>query len=143
MRGPSPAPWSPGAALLALNRSETVYFTAWQDDTGAALRETCRYRVSGTDLPARWWSLTLYGEDDFLPANGDDALALTRTDLRDGAWSLLAGPAAEPGEAWLSTRNAGDFSITLRLYHPDTIVLEAPQSLTLPAIERLGCGESS
>lgn len=125
--------------LLALNRSETVYFTAWHDDDGDALREECRYEVTGRGLPARWWSLTLYGEDDFLPRNGDNAHALTQTDLGGGEWSLIVGPSSAPDEAWLNSRNAGDFSITLRLYHPEDVVREAPQTLDLPAVRRLGC----
>lgn len=128
--------------LLALNRSETVYFTAFEDSAGNTLRETCRYRVSGADLPTRWWSLTLYGANDFLPVNGDDAHALTETDLGSGDWSFIAGPDTPQDEAWLSTRQAGDFSITLRLYHPEAVVLNDPQSLILPRIERLGCGEA-
>jgi hypothetical protein len=129
--------------LLALNRSETVYFTAWKDGNGDTLRENCRYRVSGQDMPTRWWSLTLYGEDDFLPVNGDNAHALTETDLGSESWSFIAGPEAAPDSHWLSTRNAGDFSITLRLYHPERVVLDDPDSLDLPAIERLGCGEDA
>lgn len=125
--------------LLALNRSETVYFTAWQDDDGDPLHENCRYAVSGRDMPARWWSLTLYGENDFLPVNGDDAHALTQTDLGAGEWRFVAGPSAGAGEAWLSSRNAGHFSITLRFYHPEGAVLDAPQTLDLPSIRRLGC----
>lgn len=125
--------------LLALNRSETVYFTAWEDGSGETLREDCRYRISGRDLPTRWWSLTLYGENDFLPVNGDRAHALTETDLGSASWSFVAGPEASPDTHWLSTRNAGQFSITLRLYHPEPVVLDAPQSLDLPAIEQLGC----
>lgn len=127
--------------LLALNRSEAVYFTAWTDETGAPLREACRYRVSGTDMPTRWWSLTLYGANDFLPVNGDNAHALTRTDLGSGNWSFQAGPDAPAGGAWLSTRQAGNFSITLRLYHPEPVVLDTPGTLDLPRIERLDCGE--
>lgn len=129
--------------LLALNRSETVYFTAWEDGSGDALREDCRYRVSGRDLPARWWSLTLYGEDDFLPVNGDNAHALTETVLGNADWSFIAGPDAPADGLGLSTRNAGSFSLTLRLYHPETAVLQNPDSLALPDIERLGCGEAA
>ena len=129
--------------LLALNRSEAVYFTAWEDGNGAPLRENCRYRISGRDLPTRWWSLTLYGENDFLPVNGDNAHALTETDLGSGTWSFIAGPEAAPDHHWMSTRNAGGFSITLRLYHPERVVLDDPARLDLPAIERLGCGEGA
>ena len=128
--------------LLALNRSETVYFTAWEDGSGEVLREDCRYRVSGQDMPTRWWSLTLYAENDFLPVNGDQAHALTETDLGSADWSFVASPEAAPDSPWLSTRNAGNFSITLRLYHPETVVLEDPDSLDLPDIERLGCEEA-
>ena len=129
--------------LLALNRSETVYFTAWQDDDGEPLRETCSYRISGEDMPTRWWSLTLYAEDDFLPINGDEAHAVTRTDLGADAWSVIAGPALIPDVPWLSNRNAGHFSITLRLYHPEDVVRDAPQTLNLPSITRLSCGEDA
>ena len=40
--------------LLALNRTETVYFTAWEDEQGRPLEESCRYAVSGQGLPTRW-----------------------------------------------------------------------------------------
>ncbi|WP_203290817.1 DUF1214 domain-containing protein [Maricaulis parjimensis] len=126
--------------LLALNRSETVYFTAWEDDQGRALDATCRYAVSGQDMPTRWWSLTLYADDDFLPRNGDAAYALTRTDLGEGAWNIIAGPERFGTTPWLSTRNAGAFSITLRLYHPEDVVREDPESLDLPSIQLLDCG---
>ncbi|WP_300543944.1 DUF1214 domain-containing protein [Maricaulis sp.] len=126
--------------LLALNRSETVYFIAWTDDTGRRLREHCSYEISGGDMPARWWSLTLYAEDDFLAVNGDEAHALSRTDLGADGWSLIAGPARSDDEAWLSTRNSGAFSVTLRLYHPDARVPDAPETLALPSVRRLGCG---
>ncbi len=126
--------------LLALNRSETVYFTAWEDDQGRALDAGCRYSVSGQDMPTRWWSLTLYAEDNYLPRNGDEAHALTRTELGEGDWNIIAGPEAFGSTPWLSTRNAGRFSITLRLYHPDDVVREAPESLSLPAIQLLDCG---
>lgn len=129
--------------LLALNRSETVYFTAWEDDQGRPLDADCRYAVSGQDMPTRWWSLTLYAEDDFLPRNGDDAHALTRTDLGEGEWNAIAAPEPFGSTPWLSTRNAGTFSITLRLYHPEDVVRDAPESLSLPSVQLLDCGSDS
>jgi hypothetical protein len=129
--------------LLALNRTETVYFTAWEDEQGRPLEESCRYAVSGQGLPTRWWSLTLYAEDDFLARNGDAAHALSETDLGPGEWRFIAGPQPVPATPWLSTRQAGRFSITLRLYHPEDAVREAPESLALPRIQRLDCGEDA
>ena len=49
--------------LFALNHSETIYYTATTDGAGAALDAHCRYRVTGRDPPARWWSITAYGAD--------------------------------------------------------------------------------
>ena len=129
--------------LLALNRSETVYFTAWDDDQGYPLDADCRYAISGQDMPTRWWSLTLYAEDNFLPRNGDEAFALTRTDLGGGEWNIIAGPERFGSTPWLSTRNSGRFSITLRLYHPEDVVRDDPESLALPSIQRLDCGAES
>src|SRR5690606_35400144 len=40
--------------LLALNRSETIYFHRYKDENGEALREGCAYELSGGDLPTRW-----------------------------------------------------------------------------------------
>jgi len=53
--------------LLAMAKSEAIYFTRATDDAGSPLRETCRYRLSGGPLPAGWWSVTLYNADNFLP----------------------------------------------------------------------------
>ncbi|MBA4768235.1 MAG: DUF1214 domain-containing protein, partial [Porphyrobacter sp.] len=46
--------------LLALAKTEAVYFTRATDDTGAPLREACTYILSGGTMPAGWWSVTLY-----------------------------------------------------------------------------------
>ncbi|MFO0510077.1 MAG: DUF1214 domain-containing protein, partial [Gammaproteobacteria bacterium] len=47
-------------ALLALDRRETLYYIAQQDDAGRPLRAECRYLVSGSIPAARWWSVTAY-----------------------------------------------------------------------------------
>ena len=43
--------------LFALNRSETIYFSAEESDTHQKLRARCSYVVEGKPLDARWWSL--------------------------------------------------------------------------------------
>lgn len=50
-------------ALLALDRGETMYFVATQDDAGNPLQSRCNYRVTGTPPLARWWSITAYADD--------------------------------------------------------------------------------
>lgn len=127
--------------LLALTRREAVYFTRYADDRGAPLSETCRYRLDGVGLPARWWSVTLYAADNFLAVNGDHAYAFDATRAPPdpaASWHVIISPTAEPGP-WISSRNAGRFSLTLRLYNPAPEALAAPAAIRFPQIHRLSC----
>ena len=56
-------------ALFALNKSEAVYFIARKDSEGNPLNSRCNYRIEGTDMPARWWSITALGWNYFLIPN--------------------------------------------------------------------------
>lgn len=127
--------------LLALAKSEAVYFTRATDDTGAPLREACRYRLSGGQMPAGWWSVTLYDRQSMLPANTDGALSIDAARARGGAWSAVIAPARPAdGGLWISSRGAGSFDLTLRLYMPSAALLSAPDTaLTPPRIERISC----
>lgn len=127
--------------LLALSQSEAVYFTRTTDDAGARLTEACRYRVSGEDQDALWWSVTLYDGQSRLPMNTDKALSFDRTRARPGArWTLLVQPEAPEEGEWISSRSAGLFDLTLRLYRPSEAVLRQPEAFVRPPrIERLDC----
>lgn len=131
------------SGLLALNKSQAIYFTRNTDDQGQRLREDCRYRVSGVALPARWWSVTVYAADNYLPLNDDDALSFDQTEAQpDGklAWSAILAPVRPEGEAWASTRKAGDYDITLRLYQPAPSAQEDYGSIQMPKVTKLDCG---
>ena len=127
--------------LLALARTETVYFTRFTDDQGAPLDAACIYRIKGRDLPARWWSVTLYDQEQYLSRNEDgahsiDATRVTRTgDGYEATVSATRGDAAN----WLSARNAGKFSLSLRLYNPDPEVQGDPGKAVLPTVEKVSC----
>lgn len=128
--------------LLALAQSEAVYFTITQDNTGEPLRESCSYRLSGGAMPAGWWSVTLYDKSSMLPANTDGALSIDASRAGQGNWQALIAPQqpASPSH-WISSRNAGTFDLTLRLYLPEARLLAAPeQTLAPPRITRLTCG---
>jgi hypothetical protein len=127
--------------LLALAKTEAVYFTRTTDDTGAPLRETCTYRLSGGAMPAGWWSVTLYDGQSMLPANTDNALSIDASRAGDGEWAALIAPRRPAGEAhWISSRSAGAFDLTLRLYMPTAALLDDPAgTLDPPRLERLSC----
>ncbi|MDJ0979186.1 MAG: DUF1214 domain-containing protein [Erythrobacter sp.] len=130
--------------LLALAKSEAVYFTTTTDSEGRALVETCDYRVTGGSMPSQWWSLTLYRQSDsMLPMNTDEALSIDATSVgRDGdAWSARVSSKQPDGERhWISSKGAEAFDLMLRLYVPSEALLADPETaLTPPVVERLSC----
>jgi len=129
--------------LLALTQSETVYYTAFTDTDGAPLTSACQYELSGGDLSTRWWSVTLYAEDNFLALNGHDAHAVSADSVqRDEAGHYVAAlTETQPDSAanWISTANAGAFSLTARLYNPNAEVLADLRDVALPDIIRTQC----
>jgi hypothetical protein len=129
------------AGLLALSAKEAIYFNAEEDSAGAPLDGRCRYRVSGADPKARWWSVTLYGADHFLVANAEQRFSfhmrnVPRTGL--GAFAFDVGPSGE-GEDWLPTGGQGHFALTLRAYNPDPAIIGRPDRANLPRIEKVSC----
>lgn len=129
------------AGLYALSREEAIYFTAFTDSDGQALRGDCRYRVRGAPPPARWWSLTVYGADHYLVPNAAHVYAQSPASLpptADAHFDItLAADAIGPGT--LPSPTDGAFSLTLRLYNPPTEVLGRLATLALPRIQRDGC----
>lgn len=126
--------------LLALARSEAVYFVRNADDEGDRLREECRYRLSGASMPAQWWSVTLYDAASRLPMNDDDAWSIDASRAGEGEWNAIVAPQRLGEGLWLSSRNGGDFDLTLRLYIPAGALIDDPESVLLPPrVERLGC----
>jgi hypothetical protein len=131
--------------LLALNRSETLYFTLSKDERGRPLTQDCAYQLKGTAFPARWWSVTLYAADDYLPKNADDAFSIDDTRIQKdpgGGWTAAValqrpGPGGAPN--WLSTWGAGKFSLTLRLYNPSPEAAADPHVIVFPQITTLSC----
>jgi hypothetical protein len=131
--------------LLALAKSEAVYLTRTTDEAGQPLREDCTYRLSGGAMPAGWWSVTLYDAKSMLPLNTDNALSIDASRAGAGPWEAVIAPVQPAGAThWISSRNAGNFDLTLRLYMPDAALLEAAaRTLSAPRIERLSCGDGA
>lgn len=144
--GTSASPWLRAAValggFLALDRRETLYFTASDDDSGRSLSRRCTYRLEGPQPSARWWSVTVYGADGFLVPNrarrysvGSDAQrpdTPVRIDLAPRSDDAATIPL---GDAPVDAR----FSLTLRLYEPSIPVAGDPASARLPHIRRVSC----
>jgi hypothetical protein len=123
-------------ALFVLNRNETIYFRAHTDGAGRALDSRCSYEIRGRALPARWWSVTAYANDDFLIPNAADRYSFTMANIAyepDGTFVIRASPQKQQGN-WLPLGSAGRVSLTLRLYNPTPEAAAHPESLVLPTI---------
>ena len=141
--------WIARFGLFALRREEAVYFYTTVDAAGQPLDEECVYALDVDEQPGSWWSVTVYDGEGYLPKNADARLSFDATkaqDLRSRRVVLSAEmpeAGAETGEDdgyWISTRNAGAFDVTLRVYQPTPVAIENPaQAFVLPPIERLSC----
>ncbi len=126
--------------ILALNRQEAIYLTAATDDDGQVLSGACEYRVTGSDIAARWWSLTAYGPDRFLirnPAHRYSVTIHTVSRDADGGFSIAVGAAPQPVD-WIAT-GSGRFTLTLRAYGPDPSLLSNVEAGKFPRITREKC----
>lgn len=128
-------------ALLALDRSETMYFIATQDDTGQALRSGCNYRITGAPPAARWWSITAYADDMFLfdVPSGRHSLSGARAQLNpQGEFTLAVGPQESRDMHWIPTTGGRGLVLTLRLYNPAPALQATPAGLKPPRIAAQG-----
>jgi hypothetical protein len=126
--------------LLALNRSETMYYSATSDSSGVALDGKCTYRVRGSDPKTRWWSITAYGPDDYLIPNDAHRYSISKNSVArdpDGSFSVMLSR-DDGGENWIAVA-PGPFSVSLRLYNPDPSVVADPATAVLPSIEKAVC----
>jgi hypothetical protein len=126
--------------LLALNRSETIYYTAGADSAGNALDGDCRYEVAGRDPDTRWWSITAYAADDYLIPNAQNRYSVSKNSVvraPDGSVSAAVG-GTSPSQNWIPVGH-GPFTLTLRLYNPSAGVAANPARAQLPAITKVAC----
>ena len=135
-------------AMLALTREEATYYIASEDSAGRPLVSDCRYSVSGDDMPARWWSITIYGEDLFLIPHDAPVYSYTKTDMLADGGAPFAFELARDGSFIHETANrvlvngtspGTAFSMLMRLYQPQEDALAAPSDIPAPQITRLGC----
>lgn len=130
--------------LLALNASETIYYTATTDDEGERLSTACQYRIDGREPAARWWSITAYANDDLLIRGSNGRYSVDATSVEKGAdGSFVVRVGGEPRAGnWISTGppdGGQPFSLTLRLYNPDASIVSDLRGVALPHIEREHC----
>ena len=102
----------------------------------------CAYRIAGTDLPARLWTLAAYRADGRPAPNVADRQGLTSAGLlraSGGDFVIEAARQARPGN-WLPLGDDPNFVLALRLYQAGASTLsKAYDGLSLPTISRGDC----
>jgi hypothetical protein len=135
--------WVAEHGLLALAKSETIYLHAYVDDNGEPLLGNCDYRIEGKAPDTRWWSITAYGEDDFLIPNDQGRYSWSCTEIKldpDGRFKIYLSKTPKEGN-WLPTGDAKELSLSLRLYNPGPAYYdhESLKTVDLPHIIKEGC----
>lgn len=128
------------AGLFGLNKTETIYFTAYRDDDGRRLNSDDDYRLEGKIFDARWWSITTYDKDHYLISNELDRYSYNGTNLileNDNRFIIHLSKEPKAGN-WLPVGSQGNFSITIRLYNPSKKVYDNPAEVEMPSILREG-----
>jgi hypothetical protein len=126
--------------------AEAVYLRSVRDGQGRPYRGTTSYvlhfAAAGLPPARAFWSVTLYGADDFLVTNAENRYAIgDRTpNLQrnaDGSLDIYiqADPPAGHESNWLPAP-AGRFTLITRIYLPEQSVLDG--SYRLPAVEEAG-----
>lgn len=127
------------SGLLALSRDEAIYFFARQDSALRPLRAECRYRIEVASPPARWWSITLYGEDYFLVPHDGHYYSVSGADEAPGTSRIFTiGKVDEPAADALPGPERGRMVLTFRLYQPE-VDPEHWDRIPMPSVEREAC----
>ena len=129
--------------LLALDKSEAIYFTAETDDSGEPLSGGCTYVIVGSDIPAAWWTITAYGADYFLMDNAANKFSVFGPSIisEDKTFEVTTTPSdnKDLSATQIPVRAGEPFSLTLRLYLPNAAVVEDPSSFSAPSITKGSC----
>lgn len=129
---------------LPLGSGEGLSFVAVTDKDGTPLDGACQYRVFGTQLPARLWTLSLITANDKLvdnPSNryGFHSQNIARLQSADSEnYEIVTAPDVTGGN-WLKSETASSFRLVLRLYDTSLNSSGSLGDITLPEIAWVSC----
>lgn len=128
--------------LLALPKTETVYWAASTDSDGQPLNGSCTYAMTGKALDARWWSVTFYDRKGYLVGNDARIWSFSGasiTPAEKAGWTVTIAPTKPASGHWLPSAKGEGFELTLRMYNPGPGFMKDPAAAALPALKKEGC----
>jgi hypothetical protein len=128
--------------ILSLGRAEGLAFAAERDAGGALLRRECSYRIEGSTLPARFWTLYAADRAGRVVKSGDGrASALHSLELLrqpDGSFAIAVDSRPAPGN-WLAVSGSGAMRLVLTLYDTPIVGSTGIAEVELPLVVEAGC----
>ena len=111
-------------------------YTDARDDEGSKLLSSCVYKISASELESRWWSLSV-GPLDSLDRDSSPVITSDEV-VRGSDGSMTVAMARHPVAGnWI--RPAMEGNIVIQLVVSNDGASQAPQSLTLPTVQRVSC----
>ena len=125
--------------IFANSSDMAVYFSGYTRSPLKRLRGGTHYRIEGSNnIPATWWSLTLYDADQFLFANAENRYSFTNFNVktdRAGYFEIDVSPERPQGsQNWLPSPSEGGFTLFLRVYEPGAALRGDLSGYPLPHI---------
>lgn len=131
--------------ILAMHRQEAIYFFASHDDLGNPLDANRDWEIAGRGFDCRWWSFTLYDEEDQLIESLSRRYSVHSDNVvpePDNSYRIVISR-GNPGTNWLASGNARGLKLTLRLYNPSQAVLDNVARVALPSIRLIEKGRAA
>ncbi|KXG88072.1 DUF1214 domain-containing protein [Agrobacterium bohemicum] len=133
------------AGKLLYGTAEGLSFTAANDSSGQRLTGECRYRLTGSVPPSRFW--TLYAADqqgNLLDDGSGRPMALnSRTLLHgpDGGMDISVAAVAQTYN-WLAVPAGANFKLVLTLLDTPVAGSTGLIDIKMPDIQKTGCGNA-
>jgi hypothetical protein len=134
------------AGRILYGTAEGLVFTAIDDAGGGKLSATCNYRITGQTPPARLWTLFAAGDDGkpLMAPSGRPPAINSWTVLRDpnSNFTITVSQEAQAGN-WLALSSTADrFRLVLTLLDTPAAGSSGLMDLSMPTVEKLGCGHA-
>lgn len=132
-----------GAGKLLYGTAEGLSFTASVDSSGERLSGICRYRLTGTVPPSRFW--TLYAADQQgnpLDDGSGRPITLNSRNLLhgpDGGMDINVAASAQTYN-WLAVPPSAGFKLVLTLLDTPVASSTGLIDIKMPDIHKTGCG---
>ena len=125
--------------IFTNSKEEAIYYQAYAGDPRLPMNGSHHYQIKGNkNLPATWWSCTLYNNENYLFANPENRYAFANFNVDadpDGAFVIdIASTKPEGARNWLPAPAGEDIAVTLRIYEPGPELYDHMDTYPLPQV---------